>query len=107
VRPLDDQSVFAYCENCRIVYALKDRVEGAWYTERSGKARAGVTSDSVGPRPPRGVPTVSATTLAQPPGSYWRCPDCDTEIHSDNDSDLEFAKREHIREYHPNRSTGQ
>ena len=103
---MDDQSVFAYCEKCGIVYALKDRVEGGWYTERSEKARTGVTRESMGTNTRGGVPTVSATTPKEPSGSYWRCPDCDTEIRSDNDSDLEFAKREHIREYHPNRSTG-
>jgi hypothetical protein len=42
----------------------------------------------------------------RPFNSHWRCPDCDAEVDSANDSDLEFAKREHIREYHPNRSTG-
>jgi hypothetical protein len=38
------------------------------------------------------------------PGSHWKCPDCGANLGAENDSDLEFVKREHIREYHPNRS---
>ena len=106
VRPLDDQSAFGYCESCGIVYALKDRLKGALDTDRVGRLGAGLTSESKGPNTLSGVSTSDATTPSHSSGSHWRCPDCDTEIHSDNDSDLEFAKREHIREYHPNRSTG-
>jgi hypothetical protein len=101
---LDDQGVLGYCENCGIVYVLKDRLEGAWDKEKL-RFGAGVTSESKGPNTLRGVSVVDATPPAQSQGSYWRCPDCDTEIRSDNDSDLGFARREHIREYHPNRST--
>jgi hypothetical protein len=36
--------------------------------------------------------------------SRWRCPDCGAVMDAENDSDLEFVKREHIREYHPNRA---
>ena len=106
VRPLDDQSAFGYCENCGIVYALKDRSKGVLDTERLGVLGAGFTNESKGPNSPSGVSMIDATAPPHSPGSCWRCPDCDTEIRSDNDSDLEFAKREHIREYHPNRSTG-
>ena len=38
--------------------------------------------------------------------SRWRCPDCDAYLEAANDTDLQFVKREHIREYHPNRSIG-
>ena len=106
MRPLDGQSVFAYCENCGIVYALRDRLKGAWDTEKPGTVKARITGESSGTVGPGWVPVVEAATPPQAPSSYWRCPDCDTEIRSDNDSDLEFVKREHIREYHPNRSTG-
>jgi hypothetical protein len=105
VRPLNDQGVLGYCEKCGIVYVLKNRVEGAWDKEELGFG-AGVTGESSGPNTLRGVSVAEATTPPQSRGSYWRCPDCDTEIHSDDDSDLGFARREHIREYHPNRSTG-
>jgi len=104
VKPLDDQSVLGYCENCGIVYALKDKLKGAWDTEAPERLGAGITGDE-GTKRPRGAPLVDVAAPPQTPGSYWRCPDCDTEIRSDNDSDLEFVKREHIREYHPNRST--
>jgi len=106
LRPLEGQSVFAYCENCGIVYALRDRMKGTWDTETPGKLRAQIAGESSGKEEPGGVPMVEATTPAETPGSYWRCPDCDTEIRSENDSDLEFAKRDHIREYHPNRPNG-
>jgi hypothetical protein len=105
VKPLDDQSVFAYCENCGIVYALNDRLKGALDIETPGRFGAGITGEK-GTNRPGGVSGFDVTAPTQSPGSYWRCPDCDTEIHSDNDSDLEFVKREHVREYHPNRSTG-
>jgi len=99
---LDDQGVFGYCENCGIVYVLKGRLEGALDIEKLGFG-AGALSGSKGPNTLRGVSVADATTPAQSQGSYWRCPDCGTEIRSDNDSDLGFARREHIREYHPNR----
>ena len=103
--PLDDQGVLGYCENCGIVYVLKDRLKGTLETERLGRLGAGVVGESEGSNTRREVSVIDATTPAQSQGSHWRCPDCDTELHSDNESDLEFAKREHIREYHPNRST--
>jgi len=103
VRPLDDQSGLGYCENCGVVYALRDRL-----TEDPDTRIQGIGPGTGGARGPdtfRGSSVEGAGTSARSPGSYWRCPDCDTEIRSENDSDLEFAKREHIREYHPNRST--
>ena len=105
VRPLDAQSVFGYCENCGIVYALKDRLKVAWDTQTHGVAEAGTDSRSKGTNIPMRLSTVDVPTPAQSSVSFWRCPDCDAEFRFDNDSDLEFAKREHIREYHPNRST--
>jgi hypothetical protein len=100
---LNGQEHFGCCEKCGIVYALKDRLNGAWDRETPGRFEAGVTSESNAPNTLREVSVVDATTRVQSQGSYWRCPDCDSEIRSDNYSDLEFAKREHIREYHPNR----
>jgi len=102
VRPLDDQSVFGYCENCGIVYALKDRLTAARDTRVPGRIGASPDREAKGTGFTGGI----ATTPARSPGSHWRCPDCDTEIRADNDSDLEFAKREHVREYHPNRTPG-
>ena len=103
---MDDKSVFGYCENCGVVYALIDRLKEARDIEGPEMPKADFATESKGQDNPRGVPMAEPAPPAQPQGSYWRCPDCDTEIRSDNDSDLEFIKREHIREYHPNRSTG-
>jgi len=105
VKPVDGRSVFGYCENCGLVYVFKDRLKGASGTETLAGLEAGVTGGSMGARSGRDSLSES-TTPARPPGSHWRCPDCEVEITSDNDSDLGFAKREHIREFHPNRSTG-
>lgn len=103
VRPLDGQSGFGYCENCGIVYALGGRLTGARDTGRQGLGSG--TGGAKGRDTFSGFSVISARAPPQSPGSYWRCPDCETEIRSENDSDLEFAKREHVREYHPNRST--
>jgi rubredoxin len=103
---LDGQDVFGCCENCGIVYALKDRSKVAWAGARQGRFEEGANSEPEGPNTLREVSVVDPGTPVRSQGSYWRCPDCDMEIRSDNDSDLEFAKREHIREYHPNRTSG-
>lgn len=101
VRPLDDRSVFGYCEKCGLVYALTDRLIGGWGTEGASGVEAVTKSESLETKMSREASRADAAL-----GSYWRCPDCDAEIRMDSDSDLEFAKREHLREYHPNRSTG-
>ena len=105
VRPIDDQSVFGYCEKCGLVYALRDRLKEALGAETVAGLEAGTAGESTEARDTR-IPVSESTPPARSSGSHWRCPDCEMDIHSDNDSDLGFAKREHIREYHPNRSTG-
>ena len=105
VKPVSDQSIFGYCENCGLVYALRDRLKVEPVTE----AFAGLTAGVAGEPVETGIaeaPVPDSPASARSAGSRWRCPDCDMEISSDNDSDLGFAKREHIREYHPNRQTG-
>lgn len=106
MRPLGNEGVFGYCENCGIVYALKDRLNGTRGAGGPVILGAGVPGESTEMNRPKGVSPVEAKPHPQSPGAYWKCPDCDTEIRSENESDLGFAKREHIREYHPNRSTG-
>jgi len=106
VGPLDDKSVFGCCEDCGLVYALKDRLAGAQGARVPGRLGTSADSELRGPDPREGASVGFAPTPSRSSGSNWRCPDCDTEIHSDNDSDLEFAKREHVREYHPNRTPG-
>jgi predicted RNA-binding Zn-ribbon protein involved in translation (DUF1610 family) len=101
VRPMDTQSVFGFCEKCGLVYALKDRleqqspatakaVEFGWRAETKGRA---ARSD--------------AEQASEAFTSRWRCPDCGTLLEASNESDMLFVKREHIREYHPNRAIGQ
>ena len=83
VRPVDDRSIFGYCEKCGLVYALKDRLAD----REAGGARRGEEP-------------------AQGRGLRWRCPDCDSEMEATSEADLEFIKREHVREFHPNRTMG-
>jgi len=103
VRPLDDQSTFGCCEKCGIVYALKDRqgeYQNSGEQERSESGFFGRRKETSGQGRgdfyDRGEP-------GEAPTLHWRCPDCDAEFNADSDTDLEFAKREHVREYHPNR----
>lgn len=104
---MDEQGIFGYCERCGLVYALKDRM-----TEQGGEKKAG--GPSVGFRKEGTKDTIETRSSVREstekqdrtPHSHWRCPDCDAEIDSENESDLDFAKREHIREYHPNRVAG-
>jgi len=105
VRPVDDRSAFGYCEDCGLVYVLKDRLKERLGAEPFAALEPGIARDSTETANAEGSSSDSATS-ARPPGSHWRCPDCGMEIQSDSDSDLGFARREHIREYHPNRSAG-
>ena len=105
VRPISDRSIFGYCENCGLVYALKDRLKVAPVTEALTGLEAGLAGEPVETRIAEASSSDSLVS-ERSAGSRWICPDCGMEISSDNDSDLGFAKREHIREYHPNRQTG-
>jgi predicted RNA-binding Zn-ribbon protein involved in translation (DUF1610 family) len=103
VKPLGEQIVFGYCENCGIVYAIRERLQERRSAEETRNPEAGFEE-------PKDVDRQGRATLVGRPsqllGSHWKCPDCDAEMTSDNDADLKFAIREHIREYHPNRSIG-
>jgi hypothetical protein len=104
VTPIDDQSPLGSCDSCGIVYALKDRLQG----RRSFEAQGGVEFRRDEKPREANEPMSAAPVDTEEPsgnlGSRWRCPDCGTLLESANESDLEFLKREHIREYHPNRS---
>ena len=100
VRPTDGQGDFGYCEKCGIVYALgartrAERDEAVPASNRGDSGREEVMSRVAVPPDDEARPVVSAFR--------WRCPDCDEELGAESDVDLEFLKREHIREYHPNR----
>jgi predicted RNA-binding Zn-ribbon protein involved in translation (DUF1610 family) len=106
VKPIDAQSVFGYCEKCGLVYALRDRLE-----QRSTTAAKAVESGQSGEtreeeRVGREAPS-DAEQVSEAYNSRWRCPDCGALLQASNESDLQFVKREHIREYHPNRALGQ
>jgi rubredoxin len=105
VTPVDDQSPFGYCEACGIVYALRDRLQGRPSRETPRVIELQSDEEPVGTDKPGGAAHVDAEEPSEHLGSRWRCPDCGTLLESANESDLEFLKREHIREYHPNRSS--
>jgi predicted RNA-binding Zn-ribbon protein involved in translation (DUF1610 family) len=105
VTPVDDQSPFGYCEACGVVYALKERLQG----RRSHETPRVVELQSAEEIRETDSPSKEAFAGTDEPtkqsGSHWKCPDCGADLKAENDSDLEFVKREHIREYHPNRSS--
>ena len=86
------------------MYALKERLQG----RRSYETPRLVELQS--DEEPSETDSTSRETFAgtdepaKQSGSHWKCPDCGADLKAENDSDLEFVKREHIREYHPNRS---
>ncbi|HLQ06648.1 MAG TPA: hypothetical protein VK126_02720 [Nitrososphaerales archaeon] len=104
VTPVDDQSPFGYCEACGIVYALRDRLQGRPTYEKPRTTESQSDEEPMGvDRPGEAAPLEAEN--AEHVSSRWRCPDCGTVLESAVDSDMEFLKREHIREYHPNRSS--
>jgi predicted RNA-binding Zn-ribbon protein involved in translation (DUF1610 family) len=106
VSAVDGQSPFGYCDSCGIVYALKDRLNGQWSKDAPRGIELGPGGRLRETDRPRGATLVDTEEDSEPSNSHWKCPDCDAELNAANDADLWFAKREHIREYHPNRSIG-
>ena len=104
VRPLDEQSTFGYCEKCGIVYALKDRLRESEGTDEERRPESGFLDGRKEARMRRRADSYDEESR-QATSFRWRCPDCDAEFNETSDTDLQFAKREHVREYHPNRST--
>jgi hypothetical protein len=97
---MDGQGDFGYCEKCGIVYALGARMRGEQGKGVPGSFLADPVREEV------------ISKMAVPPDDEvrprasafrWRCPDCNEDLGADNAVDLEFLKRGHIREYHPNR----
>jgi predicted RNA-binding Zn-ribbon protein involved in translation (DUF1610 family) len=106
VKPVNDESAFGYCEKCGIVYLLKRRMEA----QPKKETLEGIERTfSGGPESEEGKPWEedSASQLGPQQAKHrWRCPDCGTVMDSTDEGDLEFIKREHVREYHPNRAVG-
>lgn len=105
VTPVDDQRPFGYCEVCGIVYALKDRMQERRTHETPTVVKLQSKEEPRGPDNPSSGAFADTEESTKRSGSHWRCPDCGVDLYADDDSDLEFVKREHIREYHPNRSS--
>jgi predicted RNA-binding Zn-ribbon protein involved in translation (DUF1610 family) len=104
VTPIDDQSPFGSCDSCGIVYALKDKLQGRRSYGAAERVELRPDEEPREPDEPGRTAPVDNEEPTEPLGSRWRCPDCGTLLKTANASDLEFLKREHIREYHPNRS---
>lgn len=101
---LDEQSIFGYCERCGIVYALdKLRDQRA---EEGTEAFGGEPIEQEKREDTRdgGLPRENERKTKSAI-FRWKCPDCDAELTADDETDLSFLKREHIRELHPNRPT--
>jgi hypothetical protein len=103
VKPADAKGNFGYCEKCGIVYALRARTTGEWGREAPRPFEGEFGEETKEQSRPRTPAPVEPGEQARASAFLWRCPDCDTELRADNDVDLQFLKREHIRGYHPNR----
>jgi predicted RNA-binding Zn-ribbon protein involved in translation (DUF1610 family) len=103
VTPVDDQSPFGYCEACGVVYALRDRLQGRPTVEKL-RAIESLPDEEPGGMVRPGQSALIAPETGELAGSRWRCPDCSIVLESAVESDIEFLKREHIREFHPNRA---
>jgi len=104
VKPFEERSGLGYCEKCGLVYAMIIGTEDV-----SSFEHVGPRVDSSEEETEAVVSTGPETTNSRNSPNFkskWRCPDCESEIISENETDLEYLKREHIREYHPNRSAG-
>ena len=100
VKPVNDKSLFGYCEKCGLVYVLKERQAGSWDSD----APAGVMADMPRGREEKPRKEARAEQQEQLQQVSWECPDCGMVIEAESDS-LKFAKRQHIADYHPNRTT--
>ena len=98
---LEGQSSFGYCDHCGIVYAL-DKMKEQGAIEEPPEI---VRGPSVFRRREEGEEDIIAPgeRRVEAPGSHWRCPDCELVLTAENEVDLSYLKREHIRELHPNR----
>lgn len=103
--PTGDETSFGYCEKCGIVYFLRNEAGDRMREGEQGSLERTLQSEP-GMRGVKPSKVAFAEREEPPPSSYshWKCPDCGAEIELTSEADLVFAQREHIREYHPNRS---
>jgi hypothetical protein len=104
VKPTGDGSGFGFCENCGIVYLLDKRRQEVGAEARLESLGSGANQEhGRGPKSSP-LPVEMERPPDQSPIHRWRCPDCGAVTESPNEDDIEFLKREHVREYHPNRA---
>jgi hypothetical protein len=102
VRQARDEGSLGYCTKCGIVYFLgKVSSEGMEPTiqdlgKKFSRERGTVHQTD---EPPSMEPAIEAKTDS----GHWICPDCGTRFEYAHESDLAYVKREHFREFHPNR----
>lgn len=101
---LDGKDYFGYCERCGIVYAMDKLRERRAEEETEGLGSEPIEQSRQEDTPDVGLPGASEGN-AESAAFRWRCPDCDSVLTANDQTDLGFLKREHIRELHPNRPT--
>ena len=78
---------------------IKERMESRPSMESTEGPKAGPVKE-----PAMSRDVADTAWSSRSPTSLWVCPDCGVEMNAPNEGDLGFVKREHIREYHPNRA---
>jgi predicted RNA-binding protein with PUA-like domain len=92
---------------CGIVYILKGRMGEPMNKDAlEGLEKTFVEGQDKADNKPWEPASPDQVEQTQPSTHRWRCPDCGSVMESPEEGDLEFIKREHFREYHPNRAAG-
>ena len=104
MNPLDEKGNLGYCEHCGVVYALQ-KLKGQTEKERAGFLGFGLRGGGGQTGTREESPSTPSRQRGDSSVFRWKCPDCDEDLTADSESDLNFLKTDHIREYHPNRAT--
>ena len=102
VKPVEGMDMLGHCEKCGLVYLLKARGRDIGPDEPI-RAEGG-SHEPAKDQPPAAAPPEPSDRPES--RSHWWCPDCETYLYAENDGDLQFVKREHLKEFHPNKSPG-
>jgi hypothetical protein len=106
VQPVSQDSTLGYCVSCGIVYFLRTK-SGLEVETESMDVLQNKFGNEQAPRSEVADPPPEQVERApEPAGSYWMCPDCGTRFALSDQSDAMYIKREHFREFHPNRIEG-
>ena len=99
IAPLEGGRGLGACKSCGLVYYLGDA------NRRQEEAAGGERPETTGREGVEGPPAAAPAFEGSPDADThrWRCPDCEGVFEAETDSELGFAKREHLKEYHPNR----